>query len=58
MEKDNPDSSEFTHYDRSSGSRSRKGKVYTDIKLAVNTKINHIMVFFTNHCNVISIDRN
>ena len=58
MEKDIPDSSEFTHYDRSSGSRSWKGKVYTDIKLAVNTKINHIMVFFTNHCNVISTDRN
>ena len=58
MEKDNLDSSEFTHYDRSSGSRSRKRKVYTDIELAVNTKINHIRVFFTDHCNVISIDRN
>ena len=30
---------------------------YTDIKIANNTKINHIMVSFTNHYNAISIDR-
>ena len=31
--------------------------IYTDIKIANNTKINHIMVSFTNHYNAISIDR-
>ena len=31
--------------------------VYTDIKIAKNTKINHIMVSFSNHYNAISIDR-
>ena len=40
----NPDSPEFTSYDRSQ-------------KIAKNTKINRIMVSFTNHCNAISIDR-
>ena len=29
----------------------------TDIKIANNTKINHIMVSFTDYYNVISIDR-
>ena len=32
-------------------------RVYTDIKIANNTKINHIIVSFTNHINAISIDR-
>ena len=36
---------------------SRIDRVYTDIKIANNTKINHIMVSFTNHYNAISIDR-
>ena len=40
----NPDSSEFTRYNRSSGTISAIGKVYTDIKIANKTKINHIMV--------------
>ena len=31
--------------------------IYTDIKIANNTKINHIMVPFTDHYNIISIDR-
>ena len=31
--------------------------VYTDIKIANNIKINHIMVSFTNHYNAISIER-
>ena len=31
--------------------------IYTDIKIANNTKINHIMVSFTDHYNAISIDR-
>ena len=43
--RENPDSSEFTT------------DVYTDTKTANNTKINHIMVSFTDHYNAISIDR-
>ena len=31
--------------------------IYTDIKYANNTKINHMMVSFTDHYNDISIDR-
>ena len=52
----NPHSSEFTHYNRSSGTRSRVDKVYTDINIARNTKIYGIMVSFTDHYNAISID--
>ena len=40
---ENPDTSEFNRYDRSSGTRSR---VYTDIIIANNTKINHKMMSF------------
>ena len=54
---ENPDSSEFTHYNRSSGKRSRTDRVYTDIKVSSNTKINHTMVYFTDHYNVIFIER-
>ena len=32
-------------------------RVCTDMKIANNTKINHIMVSFTDHQNAISIDR-
>ena len=32
-------------------------RVNTDIKIVNNTKINHIMVSFTDYCNVISIYR-
>ena len=53
----NPDSPEFTRYDRSSGRRSRIDRVYNDIKTASKTKINHIMVSFTDHYNAIFIDR-
>ena len=45
--RENPDSSEFTHYDRSSDTRSRIYRVYID-KNASNTKINHIMVSFAD----------
>ena len=31
--------------------------VYTDVKIANNIKINHIMLSFNDHCNAISIDR-
>ena len=55
--RENPDSSVFTHYSRSSGTRSTIGRVYTDIKMASNTKINHIMLSFTHHYNAIFIDR-
>ena len=55
--RENPDFSEFTHYDRSSDSRSRIGRVYTDIKITNNTKINHIMVSFTDHYNSFPLER-
>ena len=55
--RENPDSSEFIYCDRFSCARSRINRVYTDIKIASNTKINHIMVSFTDHYNAISIDR-
>ena len=53
----NPDSYEFTHYNRSSGTRSPIDRVYTDIKMTSNTKINHIMISFSNHYNAIFLDR-
>ena len=37
--RENPDVSEFTRYDKSSGTRSRIDRVYTDKKIANNTKI-------------------
>ena len=55
--REDADSSEFTRCNRSSGTRSRTDRVYTDIKIASNTKINHIMVSFTDHYNAIFIDR-
>ena len=55
--RENPDSSEFTRYNRFSAPRSRIGGVYTDISIANNTKINHIMLSFTHHYNAIFIDR-
>ena len=51
--RENTDSSEFTHYDRSSGTTSRIGRIYTDTKIADNAKINHIMASFTDHYNAI-----
>ena len=42
---------------RSSGTRSRIDRIYTDIKIARNTKINHIVVSFTDHYNAICIGR-
>ena len=55
--RENPDFSEFIRYDRSSGTRYRVDRIYTDIKAASNTKINHIVVSFTDHYNAIFIDR-
>ena len=55
--RENPDSSEFTRHNRSSGTRSRIDRVYTDIKFGSNTKINHTMISFTDHYNAIFIDR-
>ena len=54
---ENLDCSEFTHYDRSSATGSRIDRVYNDIKITNNNKINHIMVSFTDHYNAISLDR-
>ena len=47
----------FTNYDRSSGTRCKIGRIYTQIKIANNTKINQMMVSFTGHYNAISLDR-
>ena len=55
--RENPDPSEFTRCDTSSGARSKIDRVYTDKKFATNTKINHIMVSFTDHYNAIFTDR-
>ena len=55
--KENPDSPEFTCYDRFFGKDTGQTGVFTDIKIAKNTKNNHIMVCFTDHYNAISIDR-
>ena len=51
--RENPGSTDFTHYDRSSGTRSRIDRAYTDIKVTSNTKINHISVSFTDHYHAI-----
>ena len=55
--RENPDSSEFTFYDRSSGTRSSIDGVSTDIKIASNTEINYITVSFTDHYNAIFINK-
>ena len=55
--RENPDTSEFTRYDRFSDRRSGIDRVYTDVKISNNTKINHKMVSFTDHHNAIIIDR-
>ena len=55
--RENPVTSEFTHYDRPSGTRSRIDRVYTDIKIVNNTKINHKMISSSDHYNAITIDR-
>ena len=55
--RENPDISEFTRYDRTSGTRSRIDRVYTDIKIANNTEINLKMISFSDHYNALIIDR-
>ena len=55
--RENSDTYEFTHYDRSSGTRSRIDRVYTDIKIANNTNINHKMISFSDHYNALIIER-
>ena len=55
--RENPDSSKFSRYIRSSDTRPRVDMVYTDNEIASNTKINYIMVSFTNYYNAISIDK-
>ena len=42
--RENPDFSEFIRYNRSSGTTSTLDRVYTDIKMVSNTKINHIIL--------------
>ena len=52
-----PDSSEFYPYRQVLWQGFRIYTVYTDIKIASNTKINHIMVSYTDNYNTISIGR-
>ena len=47
----------FRCYDRSSDTKSRRDMTYTDIKIAYNIKINHIIISFTDHYNIIYFDR-
>ena len=55
--RENPDSSESTRYDRSSGTRSSLDRIYIDINIANTIKINHLMVSFTDHYNAIPVER-
>ena len=55
--RENPETSEFTCCDRSSGTRSRINRVYTDKKIANNTKITHKMISFSDHYNALIINR-
>ena len=55
--RENPDLSEFTCYSRPSSTRITIDRVHTDVKMASNSKISHIMVSFTNHYNAIFINR-
>ena len=56
--KENPDSSEFTHCDRSSRTRIRIDRVFTRIKIANNiiNIINLIIVSSTDHYNTIFVE--
>ena len=55
----NRDSSAFTHYEISFGTRYRTTMVYADIRTASNAKINHNMISFTtDHYSAISIYKN
>ena len=47
--RENPDYFDFTHYNRSSATKSRRDRTYTNITIAENIKINHIMASFTDH---------
>lgn len=55
--RENPDYSDFTHCNRWSATKSRRGRTYTDIIIAENIKINDIMVSFTDHQNASSLKR-
>ena len=54
--RENSDNTEFTRYNRSSGTRSRIGKAYTDIKIANSIKSNHKMISVTDHYEAITTD--
>ena len=53
--RENLDTSDFICYDRSSGTRSRIDRAFTDIKLANNTKIDHKMISFSDHYSTLFI---
>ena len=47
----------INHYDRFSVTGFRIDRLYTDKKIANNTKINHLMVYLTDHYTAISLGR-
>ena len=55
--REDPESCEFIRYNMSFGSVSRIHRVYTDVKIPNNTKINHIIISYSDQYNAISIDR-
>ena len=55
--REDPESCEFIRYNMSFGSMSRIHRVYTDVKIPNNTKINHIIISYSDQYNAIPIDR-
>ena len=53
--RENTDSSVSARYNRSPGTRFRICRVYADLKISNNTKINHIMGSIAGHNNAISV---
>ena len=54
---ENQDSSEIIRYNRSCSTISRIYRVYPDIRIASNTKVNNIIASVTDHYNAVFIDR-
>ena len=55
--RENPDSSESAHYNRSSVISSMVDRVYTNNKIANNTKNNHIIVSISDRYHANSFDK-
>ena len=55
--RESPDVFQFTRYDGSLGTTAKIDRIFTDIKIANSTKINHKMISFSDHYNALLIDR-